>query len=348
MLFNYLWNYMVLDGVRVSELIEYRDEVNKEHGGRAYNNNNHTDGRGAKPGPSENADMGRLNELGLDIYHGKENFGYIGGYEKLKESIKRDALYPLLHKDVYKDLERNTKVNDANSSPGAILFYGPSGTGKTLMAKVIANEEKISLVYLPLGKIFSKWMGESAQKLESAFNAVEAYSKQNGKTILFIDEIDALGSRSDGTQAADMDDRRVINTFLTKLDGFNSNVSDGNLVIIGSTNHHVALDKAIRSRFGSEIQFPLPAKEDRVKIMNLYAKHLSDSDLDSIASATEGFSGRDLKSIADMALRRAGQEIVEKNASYKVPPFSYYMEAAKTLSTKTKVVLTGDSARSYQ
>ncbi len=337
-LFYYLWDGVVLDGPRLSEFFTHKNEADGEDEESAT----------VTSGPGEMSGTMNLRRLGLKVAHGKESFGNIGGYETLKESIKRDALYPLLYKDVYKKLEKNTSVNEPASSQGAILFYGPSGTGKTLMARVIANEEKINLIYLPLGKVFSKWISESSQKIDAVFDAVEAYSRKNGKTILFIDEMDAIGKRSgDDSDSADTEFRRTIDTFLTRLDGFSSDSTDGNLMVIGSTNDRNALDKAIRSRFGTEIEFPLPSKEDRVKITGLYAKQLSESELETIANATDGFSGRDLQTITQKAKRMAGQDIVEKKAKYKTPPFQYYMDAINGMSGRIKTKITGDAARSY-
>lgn len=342
-LFNSLWEEIILDRDRLEDLMECGGDDDDYEADENGTRNSST----GETSFSYDESAMALNQLGLQVYHGTENFGYVGGYEKLKDSIKRDALYPLLHREVYKELEKNTEVHGSSSPAGAILFYGPSGTGKTLMARVIANEEKIHLVYLPLAKIFSMWMNQSSEKLGKAFDAVEAYNRNNGKTILFIDEVDSIGSRSTEDGAAAMDDRRVVDMFLTRLDGFNSNAEKGNLIVIGSTNHHMALDKAIRSRFGSEIYFPLPSKDDRAKIMALYAKQLSPDELNSVASATDGFSGRDIKNVAKKALRHAGQDIIEKHSSYKAPPLPYYMEAIKEISSKVKTTQTGEFASAY-
>ena len=274
-------------------------------------------------------------EFGLEVYKGKETFKNIGGYENVKEEIKRDALYPLLYPEIYEEIDKKMNENASSSISKAILFYGKPGTGKTLMGKVIANEQKINFIYLPLEKIFSKWLGEAAERLGAAYDAAEEYSERHGKTILFIDEIDAMSSRGGGNQAGDVDNLRLITTLLTKLEGFDTKKTS-NLIVIGATNDPDSLDSALRSRFGHKTEFPLPTPEDRIKITALYAKYLSEDDLKTIANTTDKFSGRDLRNMASMAARRLGKERVEKTSEFTVPPLEYFLDAVKNLEPKIK------------
>lgn len=335
LLFRVLWGNVILNKDRIESLLS----IEKEERAAAEKN-----------GASSADETPSLSDLGLEIYKGKETFASIGGYKSLVETIKRDALYPLLHPEVYSDIEKGTTTEVSSSGLRALLFYGPAGTGKTLMARVIANEQKINLVYLSLSKVISKWMGEGVQNLEKMFNAVEKYSKENGKTILFIDEVDTFGSRNTESSAADTDDRRLINAFLTRLDGFSSTGS--NLMVIGATNNHLALDKAIRSRFATEVYFPLPTREDRLGIAQLYAKHLSASELEKIAATTEGFCGRDLKNMAVSARNRKAKDIIEDplrqiGQRTEMPTIDYYINAIEDIRKKSGTNITQEAKSAY-
>jgi SpoVK/Ycf46/Vps4 family AAA+-type ATPase len=341
-LFHYVWSHVILDEDRLESLIEDEDEEEDED--KAPDNAV----KAPKSNSAEPPHAKDLTNLGLEVYHGKENLQHMGGNEKLKEQILRDAIYPILHRNVYEDLEKQTSVHPSHSHPRAILFYGRPGTGKTLMARIIASEEKIAFVYLPLHRVVSKWMGESTERLTRIFDAVKKYSSKVGETILFIDEIDTLGSRSAESDAANADDRRLVNTFLTMLDGFNSHDEDSHILVIGSTNNYFALDQAIRSRFASEIEFPLPSTEDRRKILHLYAQQLSESELETIAGVTEGFSGRDLETACEIARKKVGKEIIENRIPPGLPTLPYYMTAVGEVRKKVKSGPTGESAGLYR
>jgi SpoVK/Ycf46/Vps4 family AAA+-type ATPase len=340
-LFSSLWEGIILNHFRIEGLegsiFGYGQDIPENTASDKRQIPSHSDSHNEHLDDliDENEAAQLCDDFGLKVCRGNESFKNIGGYENLKEEIKREALYPLLYPEIYNEIEKNMNGNESSSTSNAILFYGKPGTGKTLMGKAIASEQKINFIYLPLQKMFSKWLGEAVERLSAAYDAAEAYSERHGKTILFIDEIDALSSRSEGNQAGDVDNARLITTLLTKLEGFDTK-KPSNLIVIGATNYPGLIDPALRSRFGYEIEFPLPTTEDRIKITALYAPYLSENDLKIIANSTDQFSGRDLRDLKSMAVKRLGKERVEKTSAYSVPPLTYFLEAIKKLEPKIR------------
>ncbi len=122
-----------------------------------------------------------------------------------------------------------------------------------------------------ISQIYSHWYGDSPKRMESAFDLVNKYSKQNGKTVLFIDEIDSLGNR----QYNSNESNKVLNVLLTKLSGIRSEENE-NLLLIGCTNLIDNLDPALVSRFKSKIYFRKPDENDRIGIIKTYSQKLSE------------------------------------------------------------------------
>jgi SpoVK/Ycf46/Vps4 family AAA+-type ATPase len=140
-------------------------------------------------------------------------------------------------------------MKNETNRPKCVLFEGPPGTGKTTSAKIISQQVKIPLVYMPLEAIMSKFYGESESRLAEIFEAAQAM----GSVILFIDEVDSLAtSRESGLHEAT---RRILSTLLRKIDSFES---DGEVLVICATNRKKDLDPALISRTDMSIRFELP------------------------------------------------------------------------------------------
>ncbi len=175
-------------------------------------------------------------------------------------------------------------------APKNVLFYGPPGTGKTMMALALANETQAAIFLSKATDLIGAHVGGGARRIHQLFeNAVNC-----APSIIFIDELDAIGLDR-RFQSIRGDVSEVVNSLLSELDGLNPNLG---VVTIGATNAPEILDPALRSRFEEEIEFTLPNREERVKLIELYAKRLPyriEIDSDKIADMLEGFSGRDIK-----------------------------------------------------
>ncbi|MEQ9363190.1 MAG: ATP-binding protein, partial [Leptospirales bacterium] len=201
-------------------------------------------------------------------------------------------------------------------------FEGPPGVGKTSMARIIAVETGIPMVYVPVENILSKFYGESAQNLGRIFDIAAGYDR----VILFLDEIDSLaGSREGGLFEAT---RRVLSVLLRKIDGFDSR--DG-ILTIGATNRTQDLDGALLSRFDTIIRFPLPNASERAGIFRRYARHLETGDLETLARGSEGLSGRSIQDICEYAERRRARTIIAAGGDLQAspPPPELYLEITR-------------------
>jgi len=189
----------------------------------------------------------------------------------------------------WEDFERLSKHDlfPANK----ILFYGPSGTGKTLLANAIAQHLDFPLVLVRLDELISSFLGETGRNIRDIFQIA---SKES--VVLLLDEIDTIAKfRSDEKELGEL--KRVVTVLLQNIDFFS-----GKSIIIGATNHDEMLDKAIWRRFPLKIRFDLPDMESRKLLLKLYLdKTLHDVDLNLVSSITEGLSGSDIFDIVQSA-----------------------------------------------
>ncbi len=176
-------------------------------------------------------------------------------------------------------------------APKNILFYGPAGTGKTMMAKALANAVEVPLLAVKATKLIGEFVGDGARQIHQLYERAEELSP----CIIFIDEFDAVAlNRSFQEIRGDVSE--IVNAILTEMDGIDER--DG-ICTIAATNMLQALDSAVRSRFEEEIEFTLPTLEERYKILKFYTRKFpvkiaKDVNLEAIAKQTQGFSGRDI------------------------------------------------------
>jgi ATP-dependent Zn protease len=258
-----------------------------------------------------------LAKLGASVFTEHEGYTWdiIAGYENVKKTIRESVILPLKHPEMYDSIAKLTRRKFESNRPKAILFDGPPGVGKTTVARVIAGEAGVPLVYMPVESIMSKWYGQSSQNLSQIFDLCEDL----GGAILFIDEIDSLaGSRDSGMFEAT---RRILSVLLRKLDGIGS---VENTLTIGATNRKDDLDRALISRFDQTIFFPLPDANERAAIFSCYAKHLSEEECSEIGKAAESLSGRNIKDLCEFTERRWAGKLIQKELTVRAPAFDFY------------------------
>lgn len=238
-------------------------------------------------------------EIDLDelfVQNPKINFDAVGGMEQVKKEIELKIIQPLKHPELYKAYGK--KIG------GGILLYGPPGCGKTHIARATAGQVNARFISVGLNDILDMWIGSSEKNLHAVFEEARA----NTPSVLFFDEIDALGaSRSDMKQSSG---RHLINQFLQELDGVESN-NDG-ILILGATNAPWHLDTAFRrpGRFDRIIFVPPPDEGARAAIFQLKLKDkpLGTINYEKIAKKTSGFSGADIEAVIDRCIESKLEE----------------------------------------
>ncbi len=187
-------------------------------------------------------------------------------------------------------------------APKNILFYGPSGTGKTMMAKALSNETKVPMIPIKATALIGEFVGEGSRQIHSLYKKAD----QMSPSIIFIDELDAI-ALDRRYQDLRGDVSEVVNALLTEMDGINSRKG---VCTIAATNKIEFLDMSIRSRFEEEIEFIVPSEAERLSILEkniiTLPVAIKDTDLKQISRLTEGFSGRDLvEKVLKVALHQA-------------------------------------------
>ncbi len=236
------------------------------------------------------------------------NYNDIGGLEKAIVEIKETVELPIKKPELFEEI--------GIDPPKGILLYGPPGTGKTLLAKAVANQTNATFIKLVASEFVNKFLGEGARYVRQVFEL----AKEKSPAIIFIDEIDAIGTkRTHGTQGADREVQRTLMQLLSELDGFESR---GNVGIIAATNRPDILDDALirPGRFDRAIEVPLPNKEGRINILKIHTEKMKideNIDFESISELTEGFSGADLKAACTeagmFAIRNERKKVISKD-----------------------------------
>jgi AAA+ superfamily predicted ATPase len=217
-------------------------------------------------------------------------FADVGGLEDVKVQIRRKIILPFQKKGLFDRFRKK--------AGGGVLLYGPPGCGKTLIARATAGECEAHFIAVQIPDILDMYIGESEKRLAAVFNDARA----RRPTVLFFDEIEALGGRrrfSDGDVKASM-----VSTFLSEFDGFNAD-NEG-VLVLAATNVPWAVDAAFRrhGRFDRVLFVTPPDRPARHAILELQLKdrpQASDIDLDALAQRTSGYSGADLANIVETA-----------------------------------------------
>ena len=206
----------------------------------------------------------------------------VAGLADAKQAIDDAILTPMKHPELFK--------GKARQPWRGILFYGPAGCGKTLVAKAVASEVNATFFNVSAANIVSKWLGESERLVMNLFEL----ARKNQPAIIFIDELDSIGVSRSGDDVGG--ERRLKTQLLTELQGLASKEGE-RITLIGATNLPWELDFALRSRFEKKIHVPLPSREARSKIFETHMEDVEVSptvEYDELADLTEGYSGRDI------------------------------------------------------
>jgi len=220
----------------------------------------------------------------------------VGGLKDAIQKVREMVELPLRHPEIFKRL--------GIDPPKGVLLHGSPGTGKTLLAKAVANESDANFYYIGGPEIISKYVGESEEKLRKLFKEAE----DNAPSIIFLDEIDAIAPKRE--EVTGEVEKRLVSQLLTLMDGLKAR---GEIIVIGATNRPGSLDPALRrpGRFDREIEIGVPDKTDRKEILNIHVRNMpleKDVNPTQIANITHGYTGADLsfltKEAAIKALRR--------------------------------------------
>ncbi len=226
----------------------------------------------------------------------------IGGLGDQVKRIREMIELPLRFPDVFARL--------GIDSPKGVLLHGPPGCGKTLIAKVIANETDATFLHLSGPEIIHKFYGESEAHLRSVFEKAQ----KNAPAILFLDELDAIAPKREELGGEKQVERRVVAQLLALMDGLEER---GQVIIIGATNLPNILDPALRrpGRFDREIIIPIPDKIGRREILTIHTRGIplaDDVDIERLAFLTHGFVGADLAALAREAAMYAIRRLMPK------------------------------------
>lgn len=201
--------------------------------------------------------------------------------------------------DFLKNPEEYTKLGA--KIPKGVLLTGPPGTGKTLLARAVAGEANVPFFSLSGSEFVEMFVGVGASRVRDLFKNAKA----KAPSIIFIDEIDAVGASRDKGKAFQTNDERenTLNQLLAELDGFGDNTG---VIVLAATNRVEILDKALlrAGRFDRHIYLELPTRQERIEIFNVHLKPLKlegDLDVELLASLTPGFSGADIANICNEA-----------------------------------------------
>ena len=238
----------------------------------------------------------------------KVSWSDVGGLDEIKEKLSESVILPLKHKDLFKA----AKIRP----PKGIILSGSPGTGKTLLAKALANESNVNFIAVKGAELLSKYVGESEKSLREVF----LKAKQVSPSIIFFDEIDALAplrSDSDSNRVSE----RVVSQLLTEMDGVEELVD---VYVLAATNRIDMVDPALlrSGRFDIIVEMPTPTEKERLEILKIHTKDkplTKDIKLSSISKSMSGFTGADIELCCNRASILAIKDhLKSKNRVFKI------------------------------
>lgn len=250
-----------------------------------------------------------------------EQYSDIGGLDTQIQELIEAIVLPMTHKERFEKL--------GISPPKGVLLYGPPGTGKTLLARACAAQTKATFLKLAGPQLVQMFIGDGAKLVRDAF----ALAKEKLPAIIFIDELDAIGTkRFDSEKAGDREVQRTMLELLNQLDGFSSTAQ---IKVIAATNRVDILDPALlrSGRLDRKIEFPNPTEEARARILQIHSRKMNVStevNYEELARCTDDFNGAQLKAVCVeagmIALRREATELTHED----------YMDGIMEVQSKKK------------
>jgi transitional endoplasmic reticulum ATPase len=256
----------------------------------------------------------------------------IGGLEEVKRELQEAVEWPLRYPNLYKEL--------GHTVPKGILLHGPSGTGKTMLAKAVATESEANFISVKGPELMSKWVGESEKGVREIFRR----ARQASPCVIFFDEIDSIAPTRGGGMEGGVHSsaERMVSQLLTEMDGIQE---IHEVVVIAATNRIDMIDTALLrpGRFDKIVYVPKPNVMTRQKILEIHTigKPLGRNvDLMTIAESIEGFSGADVSAVANTAVsvvlheylaKYSTPEEAAKHASEAFVSMRHFQEAVKKI-----------------
>jgi transitional endoplasmic reticulum ATPase len=257
----------------------------------------------------------------------------IGGLEEVKRELQEAVEWPLRYPNLYKEL--------SHSIPKGILLHGPSGTGKTMLAKAVATESEANFISVKGPELISKWVGESERGIREIFRR----ARQASPCVIFFDEIDSIAPTRGGGMEGGIHSstERMVSQLLTEMDGIQKDIHG--VVVLAATNRVDMIDTALLrpGRFDKIVYVPKPDVKTRQKILEIHTKGKPlgrDIDLKRIADVTEGFSGADVSAVANTAVslvlheylaRYSTPEEAAKHSSEALVSMQHFEESVKKI-----------------
>jgi len=237
-----------------------------------------------------------------------ENYADIGGLAQQIQEVKEAVELPMTHPELYEDI--------GIKPPKGVIFYGPPGTGKTLLAKAVANETSATFLRVVGSELIQKYLGDGPKLVRELFRVAD----ENAPSIVFIDEIDAVGTkRYDSTSGGEREIQRTMLELLNQLDGFDAR---GEVKVIMATNRIDSLDPALLrpGRIDRKIEFPMPDAATKRRIFHIHTSRMTlapDVDLEEFIQTKDDLSGADVKAICTeaglLALRERRMRVTQED-----------------------------------
>jgi len=237
-----------------------------------------------------------------------ESYADIGGLEPQIQEIKEAVELPLTHPELYEDI--------GITPPKGVILYGEPGTGKTLLAKAVANSTSATFLRVVGSELIQKYLGDGPKLVRELFRVAEELAP----SIVFIDEIDAVGTkRYDSSSGGEREIQRTMLELLNQLDGFDAR---GDVKVIMATNRIQTLDPALirPGRIDRKIEFPLPDIKTKRKIFQIHTSKMTlspDVNLEEFIHTKDDLSGADIKAICTeaglLALRERRMKVTHED-----------------------------------